>query len=82
MKLSDFILLDIAEKQMSVLHEGILIGKRTNEDCLIFLFRMDAFYAEMHCNLKHKRVDEFRVSDETGLLHPYLETISIDELLQ
>jgi hypothetical protein len=81
MKLSDFILLDEGKKKMVVLHEGILIGKRNKFDYLVFLFQMDNYYVETYCNLKNKAIEEYRVFDNTKLLKPYLEAISIDDLL-
>lgn len=80
MKLSDFILLSLEEKGQTALHEGILIGKRTNGQHLIFLFQVDAFYIEMFCNLESRIMEEVRVFDKTKLLTPYLEAIKIDDL--
>ena len=80
MKLSDFILLSLEEKGHTALHEGILIGKRSNRKHLIFLFQIDAFYIEMFCNLDSRLMEEVRVFDETKLLTPYLDAIKIDDL--
>lgn len=80
MKLSDFILLSLEQKGYVALHEGILLAKRTNDQHLVFLFQIDAFYAEMHCNLESRVMEEVRVFDETKLLNPYLEAIQIDDL--
>ena len=81
MKLSDFILLDGDQKSLTVLHEGILIGKRSNTHCMVFLFQLHNYYVETYCNTSNKAVEEFRVFDSTSLLSPYLEKISIDDLL-
>lgn len=81
MKLSDFILLGEQEKKLTVLHEGILIGKRSKCDYLVFLFQMDRYYVETYCNMKNKSIEEYRVFDNTTLLKPYLEAIPIDDLL-
>ena len=40
MKLSDFILLTAEEKNTIVLHNGMLIGKRTDANQFIFLFQL------------------------------------------
>ena len=81
MRLSDFILLGEEEKKVVVLHEGILIGKRVKNDYLMFLFQMDSYYVETYCNMKSKAIVEYSVFDNTKLLKPYLEAISIDDLL-
>jgi len=80
MKLSEFILLSEHEKKQVVLHEGVLIGKRMNPDCLVFLFQLNLYYVEAFCSLEEKAVVEFRVFEHTAPLSPYLEKISIDDL--
>lgn len=81
MRLSDFILLDAEEKKVTVLHEGVLIGKRDSSHCKVFLFRMEDYYVETFCNKQNKAVEEYRVFDNTRFLQSYLNDISIDDLL-
>ena len=81
MKLSDFILLNEEEKMSAVMHQGVLIAKRNSLDCMVFLFQLESYYVETFCNLGSKAVEEFRVFYTINALHPYLEKISIDELL-
>lgn len=81
MKLSDFILLDEKEKKLALLHRGILVAKRKDAERFFFLFQMDHYYVESCCNIEKKGVDEFRMFRHTGCLHPYLDTIGIDDLL-
>ena len=81
MMLSDFILLTVEEKKLVILHEGILIAKRKDDDCIVFLFQLDNYYVETFCNRSNKEIEEFRISANTGLLNPYLETISIEGIL-
>jgi len=81
MKLSDFILLDINEKKHAVMHEGVLIAKRTSSQKFIFLFQMDHFYVEAHCNISDRQVEAFHASGSTMLLMPYLDSIPIDGLV-
>jgi len=82
MKLSDFILLNEEEKKFTVLHEGVLIAKRTFEDCMVFLFHLGGYYVETFCNLASKAIKEFRVFGNTCLLNPYLEAIPIEDLIR
>lgn len=81
MKLSDFILLNEEEKKLIVLHEGILIAKRHNYGRIIFLFQLESYYVETYCNIEKKAIEEFRIFDNMEPLDPYLEAISLDELL-
>lgn len=81
MKLSDFILLGEEEKKLAVLHEGVLIGKRKRPALMIFLFQIESFYVEAYFSSDNKGIKEFRVSNRTVLLQPYLEGIPIDDLL-
>ncbi len=82
MRLSDFILLDPKEKREVVLHKGVLIGKRKTHLSMIFLFEMGGFYVETFFDITSKDIREFRIFDHTKLLHPYLESIQIDNLLE
>lgn len=81
MKLSDFILLDEEEKKRTVLHAGVLIGKRRSLISMAFLFQLDNFYVETFFNTQNKDIEEFRMFDQTRFLDPYLSNISIDGLL-
>ena len=81
MRLSDFILLDQDEKKKTVLHQGVLIGKRRHQLSMIFLFQLEGFYVETHFDTTNKGIREFRIFDHTELLQPYLELIPLDDLL-
>jgi hypothetical protein len=82
MKLSDFILSGEEEKKKTVLHEGVLLAKRDNEHCKIFLFGLGDYYVEMFCNRQSKAIEEYRAFDNMRLLSPYLQAISLDDLLK
>jgi len=82
MKLSNFIVLDEKEKTSVVLHQGILVAKRRLQHCIIFLFQLENYYVETYCNYENMTVQEFRMFDGTTLLEPYLETISLQELMK
>jgi hypothetical protein len=81
MKLSEFILSDEAKMKTTVLHEGVLVAKRRNADCLVFLFQMDDYYVETYCDMNSKAVCEYRAFQNVNALKPYLETIEIEDLL-
>ncbi|CAN5433117.1 hypothetical protein BH10BAC2_BH10BAC2_47530 [soil metagenome] len=81
MKLSEFILLDEADKKWSVLNQGVLIAKRISLSSMVFLFQLENYYVETYCNVNNKAIEEYRVFDNMHALHPYLESIPIDDLL-
>ena len=81
MKLSDFILLNEAEKKLTVLHEGVLIAKRHNYNHMVFLFQLESYYVETYCNVKSRAIEEYRIFGNSTPLNPYLEAISLDDLL-
>ena len=81
MKLSDFVLLNENEKKQVVLNQGVLVAKRKGATSFVFLFRMDGFYVEAIFKNATKQVKEFRMSQQTTMLQPYLESICIDDLL-
>ena len=82
MRLSDFILLNEAEKKFIVLHEGVLIAKRNEINCMIFLFQLDTYYVEAYCNPVNKAIETYVAFGNTSCLTPYLESIKIDSLLE
>jgi hypothetical protein len=81
MRLSDFILLNEDEKKTTVLHQGVLLAKRRDSDSLVFLFQLENYYVEAFCNPENKAIEEYRMFDSLNLLNPYLESITIDSLL-
>ena len=81
MKLSEFILLDEEQKKSAVVHEGVLIAKRRYPDTMVFLFQLGSYYVETWFNSVSKKVLEFRISEETDILNPYLEEMSLDDIL-
>jgi hypothetical protein len=81
MKLSEFILLSENEKTSVVLNNGILVAKRKNDPVIVFLFQLENYYVETYCNQRNKSVLKFIAFNNTKSLAPYLEAISIDELM-
>ena len=81
MKLSEFIALSEEEKRAIVLQKGVAIAKRNLPDYMVFLFQLSCFYVETFCCHQTKEIMEYRVLFSTKHLTPYLETISIDHLL-
>jgi hypothetical protein len=82
MKLSEFVSLSETEKKLAVLHHGVLIGKRTDAGRFIFLFQVENYYVEAFCNTTNRSVEEFRMFTGITCLFPYLEMITLDDLLK
>jgi hypothetical protein len=82
MRLSDFIMLDEAEKKSTVIQAGVLIAKRFEVDYTIFLFQLGSYYVEAYCNPENRAIEKYLVFDSTKWLTPYLKTIHIDSLLE
>jgi hypothetical protein len=82
MILSDFIMLEMAEKELIILHKGVLIAKRKEINCIVFLYHLGSYYVETYCNPENKVIEEYVVFDNTKSLTPYLESIHIDSLLE
>lgn len=82
MKLSEFIMLSEAEKQHSLLHRGVLVAKRKQQNVLVFLFRLDHYYVEMWCSPEDRAITQFNAFTGNALLEPYINQISIRQLLQ
>ena len=82
MKLSEFILLSQAEKRHAVLHRGVLVAKRKQQNILIFLFRLEDYYVETWCNVTNHSVTEYRALTAVSTLEPYLNQISLQHLFK
>lgn len=81
MRLSEFIVLDGTNKNKAVMHQGVLVAKKKAPDQIRFLFQMDAFYVEMHCDYSSKQVSEYRTFTNPAHLHPYLDQIPLNGLI-
>ena len=81
MRLSEFILLHEDEKKLIVLHQGMLVAKRSSFDSMVFLFQLGSYYVEAYCNPANKAIEEYRMFDNIDVLKPYLEAIPLDNLL-
>jgi hypothetical protein len=81
MRLSEFILLNEHEKKSTVFHQGVCLAKSNSFDSVVFLFQLGSYYVEAYCNPENKAIEEYRMFDNIDVLNPYLEAISIDNLL-
>ena len=54
MKLSEFILLNEAEKKCAIMNQAVPLAQRTYSDMIIFLFQLEDYYVEAYCNTADK----------------------------
>ncbi len=81
MKLSEFILLNEADKKCVIMNEAVALAQRTYRDTIIFLFQLENYYVEAYCNAADKSIEEYCVLPDTNAICHYLQAIPIDELL-
>ena len=81
MKLSEFILLNEADKKSAVMNNAVALAQRTYPDVIIFLFQLNHYYVEAYCNKATRAIEEYRVLPNANAIDHYLEAIPIDDLL-
>jgi hypothetical protein len=81
MKLSEFILLNEAEKKHAIMKQAVPLAQRTYSDRVIFLFQLENYYVEAYCNPADNSIEEYCILPDTNAICHYLEAIPIDELL-
>lgn len=69
------------EQQFDILHrDGVYVGKRKAGKQTVVLFQLYGFYVEVHYKQYRKQIDHTVATDDAGILHPYLEQITIRDL--
>ena len=71
----------LPEEQFELLHkEGVYIGKTKPGKQTVVLFQLYSFYVEVHYRKYRKEIDHLVTSEDTAILQPYLEQITIRDL--
>jgi len=81
MKLSEFIVLDEADKKQAVMNNAVALATRTSPGVIIFLFQIEDYYVEAYCNVTSKKIEEYCVLPGVNAIEHYLEAIPITDLL-
>lgn len=69
------------ELQFEMLHRhGVYVGKRKINKQAVVLFQLHGFYVEVFYKQYRKTIDRLITSEDTEILQPYLEQISIRDL--
>lgn len=80
LSLSEFVELP-QELQFEILHKhGVYVGKRKLEKQTIVLFQLHGFYVEVYYKQYRKVIDHIITSNNTEILHPYLDQIHLKGL--
>jgi hypothetical protein len=77
MNVQEFRSLEETEKAVTLINNGVLVGKRVMQSYLVFLYQLDSFYVEILYNNQTNFVYRFRAFENTDLLEPYLSRIDI-----
>jgi hypothetical protein len=77
LSLAEFI--DVPQSvQFDVLHKhGVYVGKRKTGKQTVVLFQLHGFYVEVYYKQYRKVIDRLAISENTEMLHPYLDQVSI-----
>lgn len=81
MKLSEFIVLNEAEKKHAVMNYAVALATRTTPGFMIFLFQLEGYYVEAYCNVNQKTIEEYCVLPGVNAIGHYLQAIPIDNLV-
>lgn len=69
-------------QQETVKHFGAFIGERNTVHMNVFLYQLADFYTEVCCVRQTGKIIFLRSFTDTEMLEPYLQSISLDELLK
>ena len=79
--LDDFRVMPFEKKCDVITFQGSYLLQRTLGDCKVFLYSFEGFYIEVFYTPKYQKVLMINAFDKSIGLEPYLETISLEDLL-
>lgn len=79
--LDDFRLMTFEKKCDLITFNGSYLMQRTLDDCNVFLYQSHDFFIEVFYSARHKRVLMINAFDKIFGLEPYVNQISIEELI-
>jgi len=77
MRLPEFSTLPDAIQMDKLYEDGVYIGKRNLDRQTVLLFQYHSFYVEIYYRTYRREIDHLLLSDDIGILDPYLEQINI-----
>ena len=81
MKMCEFQKLDGNEQLTILYNEGVYLGKRREENQVVLLYQLEAFYAEVFYRVYRQYTSKIRLSGSTSILDPYLEQFDVEDLV-
>ena len=82
MTIHEFNMLDTSQQGQILWQYGTHLSDRNNRLSSMMLYQIDAFYVEVCFHRKKSNPIKFKSFTSTNQLQPYLNKISIGELLQ
>lgn len=79
MTLKEFRELDINE-QANVVWAGTFLQKLAKSNYYVHLYDVQGFYVKVYYSYESNEIIRIRAFKNTSLLHPFLKSISIDQL--
>lgn len=79
--LNDFRVMPFEKKCDVITFYGSYLLQRTLGDCKVFLYHANEFFIEVFYSPKHKKVLMINAFDKAIGLEPYLEMISIEQVV-
>jgi hypothetical protein len=79
--LDNFRVMPFEKKCDVITFQGNYLMQRTLADCKVFLYYTDGFFVEVFYSPKYQKVLMINEFDRTVGLKPYLEKISLDDLI-
>jgi hypothetical protein len=79
--LDDFRVMPFEKKCDVITFQGNYLLQRTLGDCKVFLYSFEGFYIEVFYSAKYQKVLMINAFDKSIGLAPYLEMITLEDLL-
>jgi hypothetical protein len=81
MKMSEFESLFRKEQIIILYQDGVYIGKKKAGTLTKMLFQLESFYVELVYTKYRRTIHKMRCSDSTIILEPYLDQITVEDLV-
>gem|GEM_PF-933555 len=80
MQFAEFKMLSLPVQAHIVCEQGVLLCERLEDQYLVALYQVEAFYVEVYYRQPDQEIERFRSFHSTDLLEPYLSQIHFEEL--
>lgn len=81
MTLYQYNLLDRTDQACVLWNKGVFLGERRQEQYKIALYQIEGFYVELFYHAEDNAITRLRSFRSVDQLRPYLERISVEQLL-